>query len=378
MMSLCVGACTPRPRPQDSDRASAEPPPTAPDDRFGRGTFAGTLLLFGDSGPFVLDSDGDGPVELPKDVAGLELSPDGSQVLAARFVREPTGITRHVELVTVDVHSGETATLLKAASREDVAPASWSPDGARVAYRSTTYERDPSVVHPFGHRSRSALCIVSVDVGEPRCFRRLGRVDGFAWSPNGAWLAIDSVGPEPLRLLEVRTGRTRTIGRPHGPWLRRVGSHGRFIGFFHPSWSPSGRYVAAVADMEPRRIVVFDTRGGPVTGRGFSDVFTEPVWAPSRDVIAYASVTGRIRENHIGLDTDLRLLHARTGRERVVRAFRGYPLVYGLEWDPAGRAMAALLYDAGHEQLSLVDLEDRRWSRVRLRHSLSGLLDWAP
>jgi len=350
----------------------------ASEDGAGRGALAGTLLLLGDDGPFVIDAGGDGPIELPKDLAGLELSPDGNHVLAARSVREPTGITRNTELVTVDVQSGETATIVAAAPKEDVAPAVWSPDGTRVAYRSTTYERDPSVVHPHGHGSRSALCVVTVGHGEPRCFGGLGRVDGIAWSPDGARIVIDAGGPQPLQLLDVSTGRTRAIGGPHGPWLRRVGTHGRFMGFFHPSWSPSGRYVAAVADMEPRRIIIFDTRGESVTGRGFSDIFAEPVWAPSRDVIAYASVTGRIREKRLGLNTDLRLLHARTGRERVVRAFRGYPLLYGLEWDPAGRSMAALLYEAGRGWLSLVDLEDRRWSRVRLRHSVSGLLDWAP
>jgi hypothetical protein len=144
VLGLCVGACTSLPDAPSPESGPGAAPSVAPEAPSERGAPGGTLLLLGDNGPFVIDAGGDGPVELPGDLAGLELSPDGNGVLAARFVREPTGITRHVELVTVAIHSGEMETIGAAAPREDVAPAVWSPDGTQVAYRSTTYERDPS------------------------------------------------------------------------------------------------------------------------------------------------------------------------------------------------------------------------------------------
>ncbi|MGH2590474.1 MAG: hypothetical protein ACRDGW_06725 [Actinomycetota bacterium] len=336
----------------------------------------GRLLLAGDEGVYVIGDDIEDATELPEDLAGMELSPDGTRVLAARYQQEPTGITRDTELVAVDVTTGETTTLVTAGRKEDVAPAVWSPDGKQVAYRLTTYGRDPALEHPRGHGQRSALCVLSVENGTTQCFGDLGRVDGFAWSPDGRELIVD--GALPLQVVDVRSGSTRAIGKPNDPWLRLIQTHGPFAGFVFPSWSPSGRYVAAVADTGLRRVVVFDRRGRLVAaGRPFRDFFTGSVWSPSRDVIAYVSVNGNIVQSR-GLATEVRLLVVRTGREVVVRSFRSYPLVYGLEWDPSGELIAALLYDAGHEWLSIADVAERRWSRLSLRRSVTELLDWGP
>jgi hypothetical protein len=342
-----------------------------------RELISGRLLLVGDEGVYVIGDGIEDATEFPEDLAGMELSPDGTQVLAARYQQEPTGITRDTELVAIDVVTGDVTTLVRAGRKEDVAPGVWSPDGKQVAYRLTTYERDPAREHPFGHGQRSALCVLAVENGVTPCFSDLGRVDGFAWSPDGRKLIVD--GAVPLQVVDVRSGNTRAIGKPSDPWLRRIQTHGRFVGFVLPSWSPSGRYVAAVADTGLWRVVVFNRRGRLVAaGRPFSDVFTQPVWSPSRDVIAYASVVGTIGQSRLGLATEVRLLVVRTEREVILRSFRGYPLVYGMEWDPTGELIAALLYDAGHEWLSVVDIAERRWSRLHLRRSVTELLDWGP
>lgn len=106
-----------------------------------------------------------------------------------------------------------------------------------------------------------------------------------AWSPDGTTIAYTynhmegSVGRPRIGLYDVRTGAVRYLTG---------------FGYAQPSYSPDGRYVAAVrTSTKGRDVVILDARTGAellrVTsdGHGFA-----PVWSPAGDQIAFLHVNG--------------------------------------------------------------------------------------
>ncbi len=81
-------------------------------------------------------------------IVAYDVSPDGTKILAASYVTEPTHYTREDQLLTIDTLSGERTTLVRASPTEDLGPALWSPDGGEVAYRLSTLSVDPATEHP--------------------------------------------------------------------------------------------------------------------------------------------------------------------------------------------------------------------------------------
>jgi Tol biopolymer transport system component len=330
-------------------------------------------LLYTNDGPVILSHAEDQPTYLqpPREaIFGGDISPDGSEVLALSFQTEPTGITREPKILVIETDTGERATVVRVGPRGDLGPAFWSPDGARIAYRLTTYPVDPAKIHPGPHGDRrSHLCVLDLRTEFKRCFPDLRRVDGFDWAPDGQTLVVDVVGPSPLWLLEASTGRTSKLVPPHGSWIERAGLS-KPVTFTSPAWSPSGRYVSAWVNNTP---VVFRADGRLAAVGRTSREFTEALgWSPAEDLFAY------VRGNPPYF-TEIRLLNPETGEDQRLVSARGYPYITGLVWSPSGRWLAILRWGSSFKQrIEVIDVAGGQPPTTTKRNDSPVLIDWGP
>lgn len=313
-------------------------------------------------------------------IVAYGVSPDGSKILAASYVTEPTHYSREDQLLSIDTLSGERTTLVRASRMEDLGPAVWAPDGSKVAYRLSTLSVDPANAHP-GEPTAQTLCVVDVATQGSRCSPDLGTVDGFSWSPDGQRLVVDGVGGDlPLRVLDLRTGQVSDFASPHDPDLvTALGGHPP-DSFVFAEWSPSGRYVATQAHL--RAGAIFDSDGRFVTLGHETTEFSEVIrWSPTQDLLAYA--IGRPPYSI----TDVYVLNPGTGEDRLLFSTgtgEQAPIVFDLAWSPSGRWLAVAIVErtlyleksviiidvAGEVPNSVVDLAAADGSEV--------LIGWGP
>ncbi|HEU4658275.1 MAG TPA: hypothetical protein VFR97_12155 [Capillimicrobium sp.] len=138
-----------------------------------------------------------------------------------------------------------------------------SPDGETVVFGSRFSRRTPQ------------LKVVAADGGSPRTLLRRWRQGAFAWSPDGKTIAAVAgreLGPQRLVLVDVASGRTRTVAR----------------GFFsQASFSPeSDRLVYGRTADQQRLFPDTDLWIAPVAGGRPTRLTTDghgmyPVWGPS-------------------------------------------------------------------------------------------------
>ena len=274
-------------------------------------------------------------------IIAYDLSPDGSKVLAASYVTEPTHYTREDQLLTIDTVSGERTPLVRASPTEDLGPAMWSPDGSELAYRLSTLSVDPATEHP-GEPTAQTICVVGVVTLGSRCSPDLGSVDGFSWSPDGQRLVVDGVGGDlPLRILDLSTGQVSDFASPHDPQLVAALGGQPPDSFVFAEWSPSGRYVATLAHL--RAEAIFDADGRFVMLGHETTEFSEVItWSPTQDLLAYA-----IGRPPYAI-TDVYVLDPTTGEDRMLFSTgRGEhaPIVFDLAWSPSGRWLAVAIVE---------------------------------
>jgi WD40 repeat protein len=274
-------------------------------------------------------------------IVAYDLSPDGSKVLAASYVTEPTHYTREDELLTIDTSSGERTTLVRASPTEDLGPAIWSPDGGEVAYRLSTLAVDPATERP-GEPTAQTICMVDVITLGSRCSPDLGTVDGFSWSPDGQRLVVDGVGEDlPLRVLNLSTGQVSDLASPNDPELVDALGGQPPDSFVFAEWSPSGRYVATQAHL--RAEAIFDAAGRFVMLGHETTEFSEVIaWSPTQDLLAYA-----IGRPPYAI-TDLYVLDPTTGEDAMLFSTGSgehAPIVSDLAWSPSGRWLAAAIVE---------------------------------
>ncbi len=272
--SLAVGLWTvfrpgrvPGPHPASSTEFAAGMI-TLPDSSF---LPEGALLLQAGSGPELIRHGETQSESLGSDLIPLDLSSDGSKALAE--ARD--------SLLSLNLKTGERSVLVRAPRGDVFGPsAQWSHDGAMVAF--SVGASDPA--------AKSTICVPALSSRATRCFPAAGHVYSFDWSPDGSELVVAGPPAEPLHLVDVATGRISTLVAQEGSTPinraiaeRRWGEGFQLVG---PIWSPSGQYLAALANLRGSDLayvpVIFTPAGQPVAFGRPSGEFPEPLgWSPA-------------------------------------------------------------------------------------------------
>ena len=340
----------------------------------------GTLLLWTDAGAEILSAGSERSRLVPGVGTPLDLSPDGSMVLGSTRNRLNSLLD---DLVSVDLGTGESRVLLRTDRGDILGAARWSPDGSMAAYMQGS--RDPE------SGSGSTLCVARVATTSHRCFPELGTVFSFDWAPDGGRLVVAGPGAQPVRTLDVPTGAIDDVVPQQGdtPINHAIrdggmGTSGQLVG---PEWSPSGMYIAALANLEESKFayvpVVFTLDGEFVAFGRPGGEFPEPFeWSPGADTLAYTRGEAPYRI------TEAYLLDPVTGEDRVLVADEGPEpfVITRLAWSPGEGWIAAQGWrdqGAGHFQVALriIDAADPTSFGefpVDAGETTDLLVDWAP
>jgi acylaminoacyl-peptidase len=363
---------------------------------------------------------------------GPRLSPDGRRVVFTLQTVAPSKDGYRQALWTVPTDGSEPARQLTIGAKRDGHPR-FSPDGRRLAFlsdRRLAVEELPGA--PDDREDAGQVHLLPLDgPGEAVRLTDLPRgVDGFAWSPDGRFLAVLSAShgatreedarrrgkagakpkpgdPPPAdyhyidRLRVMLNGAGFTYGHVPQLWIIEVatGAARRLTevngGVEQPAWSPDGTRIAFAADPGRARdirwrnhVFVVDVATGARTrvtgGRGY---FSSPTWLPDGRSLA---VVGHRLPAAAGSRADI-WLFAADGSEAGVRAGRNLSdrhdlmpgssmnsdITIGEEVSPAVTADGgALLFSApidGAYELWRIGLADGELERLTEgRHYLSG------
>lgn len=182
---------------------------------------------------------------------------------------------------------------------------SWSPDGRSIAF---TYF--PSAQAP----DSAGIYVVSVEGSGLR--RIVPGASDPAWGPGGKRIAFS----EDLRIRTVLPdGKAKRLVADPGPQTGGEGSC-KSDGFFQPTWSPDGEFVAFSVSAGEGGECGFDVYIGVNRGFGAKTQvlaggwFTEPDWPPRGGAIALARFSPST-----GLPVDVGIFDLRTRRVRYLR-----------------------------------------------------------
>jgi len=188
------------------------------------------------------------------------------------FGSDPDGIFRfeagnNADLYLLDVRRPARRVRLTRAHGNDFSPA-WSPDGRRLAFRSTRNGNDEIYVMEADGRNQRRLTRNPEEDRSP------------AWSPDGSRIAWGSI-----RNLNLEVW----VMDANGSDERRLTEGG---GNEYPSWSPDGAQIAfhSFRDGGAAEIYLMDADGGNerrLTRNPADDSF--PAWSPDGERILFAS-----------------------------------------------------------------------------------------
>jgi hypothetical protein len=195
---------------------------------------------------------------------------------------------------------------------------------------------------------RSTLCVLALASEEPSCFPEVERVYTFDWAPSGGRLVVAGPPVQPVRILDVATGEVTDVVPQEGDTvindaIREAGM-GTSFQLVGPTWSPSGAYLAALANLNLEDSefsyvpVVFTPDGRFVAFGRPSGEYPEPFeWSPVADVLAYTRGEAPYRI------TEAYLLDPESGEERALvsgQSTERYFVLNDMAWAPSGRWLA--------------------------------------
>ena len=191
---------------------------------------------------------------------GIDLSPDGTEVLFARGSDVADGA---VEICAAPLAAGDRIFQLTDAGARSVAPR-WSPDARWIAFLR-------------GARTGQALHVVDRDGKNERMLVD-GPFDDLAWSPDGRRIACGSAGG--MRIVDLATGTSRALA-----------------GGIGPRWSPDGARLAFTRGAAGARAIhLVSVEGGTETRLEIGSEAWGPEWSPEGTRLACTvAVDGRTR-----------------------------------------------------------------------------------
>jgi len=175
----------------------------------------------------LLDGSGlhlDGPAagDLLTSLRQIALAPDGIRVIVSRQYREFA--QPRFGLVAGDLGSRVYESIKSpSAERSYLAPA-WSPDGRQIVYIAEEWTGDSRPAYHLAIAAPSGR-------GEVIIHESNAPINDVAWSPDGAWLALE-MSSQIYKL------------RPDGSGLTQLSNHQ--AGASSPRWSPDGRRISFV------------------------------------------------------------------------------------------------------------------------------------
>jgi hypothetical protein len=343
--------------PQDAPRSPSDAPVV--EERPG-----GTLLIGVDSvdqETVVLDLGTKEVQSLPDGLVALELSDDGSKVLAARLLHEPSGLGYALELVSVEVQTGARTVLVQSNPQGSLGGGSWSPDGLKVAYTQDADRHETAPLIAQDKVPQYTLCVRTLG-GVSRCFPDAGSVYTFDWSADSRELLIGGTGGEPMQVVDVTSGEVSVVVSAQDPDVLDVMRQEASVDvstvqFIGPAWSPSGHYIGTRAMAGQSVPMIFSSDGAVVAWGRANPEFRPFGWSPASDVFAYAvGVNGGATP-----EPALHLLDAMSGEDELLLPTDGEPapVVFDLDWSPGGRWLAL----GDMDRVRLVDTTGAEGSR---------------
>jgi len=190
----------------------------------------------------------------------------------------------------------------------------FAPDGARIAYTANTR-----------NGVDFDLFVQDLAAGTVTCLARFdGQRKVLAWSPDGAWLTVQtdrSHADQKMVLVELATGAQRPIGRAHG--------QARYAAF---RWRKDGSAAYVLTELGGEHIGV--ARFDPIAGT------LATLFGPDGDVetMALAPDGSRLAVaiNRAGW-SELQLVEIETGAARVIERPAG--MIGELAWSPDGACL---------------------------------------
>jgi WD40 repeat protein len=320
----------------------------------------GTMVWRDANDLVVLTASSDEPRALEAPVNPYDVSPNGSEILATLGTQEDGGSYRQTSIVSIDVDSGATRTLVTGTNSQGfTGPIAYSPDGRYIAFRQVEWPHSPD--GGFAGEPISDLpCVLLLDNRSEQCFDQVAGVRSLSWLADSSGLVVSGGPGVGIGIIEMASSSVEVLVTSDlTPELVTVVQETGVknptdVQFADVAASPDGVHVAAMLLVHDGSgfvgsiLVVYDGKGRLLAHGSLNLDLSVMAWSPQGDVIAYSAGIVGI-QNPAGLDSGVLLLNPSTGDQRVMLDTSDKPNVPGevdpfvlnVAWSPSGEWVAA-------------------------------------